>query len=140
MTLRGFAAEPTTETVGSMSLTGGTNTVGLVPGSGGSAALTVAGNLTMDPRAAMAISASSTVLGATGQLKVNGTVPVVTGGLIPRIVNPSDLVFYDAGNGFTPLPTASYATTVAAGANVALDSNTATTGSVSINALKATAG
>lgn len=140
LTLRGFAGAASTETVGSMSLTGGTSTVGLVPGaSGGTAALTVAGNLTMDPRSAMVISATSTVLGATGQLKVGGTVPAASGGIIPRVANSTDFVFYDAANGFSPLPAASYSPTLAAGANVALAASTATAGSVSINALKTTA-
>lgn len=135
---RGLSTAASSETFGSLNLAGGNNVVTVAPtGAGGTASLTATGNLTMDPRSTMQISASSTVLGTTGSLKFGGTVPAAVGGIIPRIASTSDFVFYDTTNGFSPLTT--YSPTVTAGTNVALSAATSVPASVAINALKTTA-
>src|SRR5262249_38150999 len=91
ITYRGLSGGASSETYGSMNVTGGNNTITITPnGTGGTAALVATGSLTLDPRATVQISAASTVLGTTGFLKFNGGVPAPVGGangIIPRVVN-----------------------------------------------------
>jgi fibronectin-binding autotransporter adhesin len=143
LTYRGLSGAASSETYGSMNVTGGANTLTIAPTGTGTATFAATGNLTLDPRATLQISASSTVLGSTGFVKFGGTVPAGFGStpIIPRVVSTSDFVFYNATNGFMPL--SSYSSTLASGANVALSAPVTTAGggagSVSINALKTTA-
>lgn len=136
---RGLSNVASSETYGSMSISGGHNVLTIAPTGTGTATFAATGNLTMDPRSTLQISASSAVLGTTGFVKFGGTVPAAVGGIIPRIVSTSDFVTYDTTNGFTPLPAASYQTSYVAGANVALSASTSTS-TVAINAVKTTAG
>jgi autotransporter-associated beta strand protein len=138
LTYRGLTGVASSETYGSMNITGGHNTIAIAPTGAGTATFAATGNLTMDPRSTLQISASSTVLGTTGFVKFGGTVPAPVGGIIPRVVSTSDFVTYDATNGFTPLPAASYQSSYVAGANVALSAATSTN-TVAINAVKTTA-
>ena len=139
VTYRGLSAAASSETYGSMNITGGNNVITIAPtGTGGTATFAATGNLTMDPRSTVQISATSTVLAATGFVKFGGTVPAAVGGIIPRIVSTSDFVIYDPTNGFSPLPAASYATSYTAGANVSLGA-AAATNTIAINAVKTTA-
>ncbi|MFT3882571.1 MAG: autotransporter-associated beta strand repeat-containing protein [Gemmatales bacterium] len=143
-TYRGLANIPSSETFGSLNATGGHNVVTLTPNGvtlGGSVTLTNAGNLSIDSRSTMQVNATGTgtVLGtnlANARFLVNGTVPASVGGIIPRMIGPSDFLFYDATNGFTPLASGSYNATLAAGGNVNLSAATATAGNATVNALK----
>lgn len=138
LTYRGLSNVASSETYGGLNVTGGFNTLTIAPTGTGTATFTGAGDLTMNSRAMMQISAASTVLGTTGFVKFTGNVPAAVGGIIPRIVSTSDFVFYDATNGFTPLPSGSYSSTFAAGTNVTR-SAAGSVGTLSINALRSTA-
>jgi hypothetical protein len=137
-TYRGLSAAASSETYGSMNITGGHNIITIAPtGTGGTATIAATGNLTMDPRSTLQISASSTVLGTSGFVKFGGSVPTGVGAnsIIPRVVSTSDFVQYTS-NGFTPLPAGSYATSYTAGADVALTAAASVPSTVAINAVK----
>jgi fibronectin-binding autotransporter adhesin len=134
------------ETFGSLNLSGGHNLVTVTPnGTGGTAFLTCAGNLTMAPRATLALSgpSASPMGGAATRFFVNGTLPPADAtGILPRVfgtgTNATDFMTYSATTGFTPFTgyTANSLTTPSV--NVALTAATATSGSIAINALKTT--
>jgi hypothetical protein len=146
---------PSTETIGSVNVLAGHNSIALVavrPSTTstlftGSVALTVAGNLTMAPRSTLQVAVTGTpfsttilpVLGTDGRVFVNGTLPTADStGILPRVVSGTDFVTYNATTGVTPF--ASYATDlVTAGANVnintALGSPTVAA-SIAVNAIK----
>jgi autotransporter-associated beta strand protein len=140
---RGLAATASSETYGSMHITGGYNTITVTPnGTGGSATFAATGSLTMDPRTTLQISTASTVLGTSGFVKFGGTVPSTVGvganAIIQNVVNTTDFLTYDPTNGFTPYPAPSYATSYTAGANVALTAAASVPSTVAINAVKTT--
>ena len=138
VTYRGLSNAASSETYGGLNLTGGFNTLTIAPTGTGSATFSATGDLAMDSRATLQVSAASTVLGVTGFAKFAGNVPAAVGGIIPRIVSTSDFVFYDGTNGLTPLPAASYSSTFNAGANVTR-STAGSVATLSINALRSTA-
>lgn len=143
---RGFAGSTTgSETYGSLNATGGHNIVNITPNNLGAASITAVGDLVLDSRSTMQFTTqtvgtgnSGNTLGGNARAFFNGTVPAATGGIIPRIFGTSDFVRYDAVTGITPLASGDYSSTLSAGSNVNLIANTGTSGSVSINALKAT--
>lgn len=134
-TYRGRASTAASETIGSMEVVGGHAVVTMTPGAtGGTAALTVAGDLTMAPRSTMTVS--STTLGTTAQVFVNGAVPTADAtGILPRIATTSDFVTYSGLTGMTPF-TGYAADFSTAGANVAVAAASTVASSVSVNALK----
>ena len=140
LTYRGLTGVASSETYGSMNITGGHNTLTIAPTGAGTATFAATGNLTMDPRSTLQIAATSTVLGTTGFVKFGGTVPTPIGAnaIIPRVVNNTDFVKYDPTNGFTPLSAGSYAGSYTAGADVSLGA-AAATNTIQINAVKTTA-
>jgi autotransporter-associated beta strand protein len=143
ITYRGLSTAASSETYGSMHITGGYNTITIAPtGTGGTATFAATGALTMDPRTTLQISATSAVLGTTGFVKFAGGVPATVGSgpnaIIQNVVNTTDFLTYDPTNGFTPFPTASYATSYTAGANVALTAAASVPATVAINAVKTT--
>ena len=149
-TYRGLAGSTTaSETFGSLNVLGGHNTVTIAPNNLGAATVTGTGNLTMAPRATLQVQTVTTgtgnsgnLLGGNAQLKFNGSVPTADAtGILPRTVGTTSFMTYDATNGMTPLPAASYATDFStAGTNVTNAASTNVTSSVNINALRSTAG
>jgi fibronectin-binding autotransporter adhesin len=139
-TYRGFSAAAATETFGSLSSTGGHNVVAMTPNGGGSTTLTVAGDLTLSPRSTMQFTATGTgnTLGGNARIFFGGNVPAASNGIIPNIIGPSDFVTYNGTTGITPLAAGDYAGSLTAGANVNLTAASGTSGSVAVNALKAT--
>ena len=100
-TYRGLANTAATETIGQLSILGGHNIITLATSGTGTAVVTVAGDFTMVPRSSVAFS--TTTLGGTTQLFVNGAVPPADPTFIlPRVVTATDFVRYNVGTGFTP--------------------------------------
>jgi len=135
-TYRGRTGEAASETIGSMTNAGGHTVVTLTPNGGGTAAVNVAGNLSLAPRATMQVS--STTLGAASKLVVGGTVPAADStGIITRMVGSADFLTYDAVNGFQPFT--GYAPDFSTpGANVAATAASTIASSTAINSLKRT--
>jgi len=134
---RGLTAAASSETFGSLNVLGGQNTVTLAPtGTGGTVALTVAGNLSMAPRATMTVS--TTTLGAASKMFINGSMPAADAtGILPRMAGSSDFLTYNGTTGLTPYT--GYATDFStAGTNVAVTAASTVSSSVNINALKRT--
>ena len=134
-TYRGLANTAATETIGQLSILGGHNVITLATSGTGTDVVTVAGNFTMVPRSSVAFS--TTTLGGTTQLFVNGTVPAADPTFIlPRVVTATDFVRYNVGTGFTPYT--GYATDFTTpGTNVSVTgAATPVNSSVNINALK----
>lgn len=137
-TYRGFATAAATETIGSLSLLGGHNVVTLTPnGTGGTATVTFANDLTMAPRSTMQIA--STVLGTTARMFVNGTTPAPDAtGIIRNVIGSNDFLTYNGTTGFTPFT--GYASDFStAGTNVSYSTTQTVASSVNINALRITA-
>ena len=134
-TYRGLINTAATETIGRISILGGHHIITLATSGTGTDSVTVAGDFTMaPPRSTVAFS--TTTLGGTTRLLVNGSVPVPDPTFIlPRVVTASDFVRYDAVTGFTPYT--GYATDFnTPGTNVSVTAATAVNSSVNINALK----
>jgi autotransporter-associated beta strand protein len=133
-TYRGLANTAATETIGRISILGGHNIITLATSGTGTDVVTDAGDFTMVPRSTVAFS--TTTLGGTTQLFVNGVVPPAdVTGILPRVVTASDLVRYNAPTGFTPYT--GYATDFnTPGTNVSVTAATTVNSSVNINALK----
>jgi hypothetical protein len=87
--------------MGSVSVLGGHNSITVNTSGTGTAAFTVAGDLTMAPRSTLLTS--STSLNVNDKIFVNGTLPVpdVTG-ILPRVVSTTDFITYNGVTGFTP--------------------------------------
>ena len=117
-TYRGLANTAATETIGSLSVLGGHNVLTLATSGTGTVALTVANDFTMAPRSTVGFS--TTTLGGTTKLFVNGAVPAADAtGILPRVVTTSDFVTYNGVTGFTPYT--GYATDfTTAGTNVSI--------------------
>lgn len=138
-TYRGFATAAASETIGSLSLLGGHNVVTLTPnGTGGTATVTFANDLTMAPRSTLQIA--STVLGTTARMFVNGSVPAADAtGIIRNVIGSNDFLTYNGTTGFTPF--IGYATDFSTpGTNVTYAATGAVASSVNINALRNTSG
>lgn len=136
-TYRGRSAEASSETLGSLSLLGGNNTLSMLPfGTGGTAMLTIAGDLTLSNRATMLVSGST--IGAAGQVFINGAMPAPDAtGILRRISGSSDFLTYNGTTGLTPF--GGYAPDFnTPGANVALTAASTLSASTNINALKRT--
>jgi autotransporter-associated beta strand protein len=149
--LNGFGGggATSTETFGSLNITGGHNNVWVFPHNDGTAILTCAGNLTLAQRATLIVKSptwtypaetgiATNTLGANAQFKVNGTISVTPDatGILPRIVSDKDFLTYNAVTGFTPYT--GYATDFTTpGANVSVTTDTSAS-TVAINALKGT--
>ena len=134
-TYRGLANTAATETIGKLSILGGHNIITLATSGTGTDVVTDAGDFTMTaPRSTVAFS--TTTLGGTTQLFVNGSVPPADATLIlPRVVTATDFVGYNGATGFTPYT--GYATDFnTPGTNVSVTAATAVNSSVNINALK----
>jgi autotransporter-associated beta strand protein len=142
--LVGLAATPASETFGSLSLTGGQNTVTLTPttpASGGTATLTCAGNLTMSNRATLTVTTptAAPLGGASSRFFINGTLPAADAtGILPRIIgnNTADFQTYSPVTGLTPYTSYTANSFATPGVNVNLTAATPTAGSVAINALR----
>lgn len=132
----GLAGAAATETYGSLNLSGGHNILTITPNGGGTADLIATGNLTMAPRATLAVS--STALGAAAGVYFDGTIPAPDAtGILPRVVGSADFLTYDLVNGLTPYT--GYATDfLTPGTNVAVAAASNVPASVAINALKTT--
>ncbi len=134
---RGQSTVAASETFGSLSVQGGFNTFNITPnGTGGTATVTIAGDLTMVPRSTLLVSGST--LGAAGQVFVNGALPTPDAtGILPRVVGSADFLTYNGTTGLTPYT--GYATDFSTpGTNVAVTAASTVSSSVSINALKST--
>jgi autotransporter-associated beta strand protein len=133
-TYRGLTNTAATETIGRINILSGHNIITLATSGTGTAAVTDAGDFTMVPRSTVAIS--STTLGGTAQLFVNGAVPPPDAtGILPRVVSSTDFLTYNGTTGFTPFT--GYATDFnTPGTNVSVTAATAVNSSVNINALK----
>ena len=134
-TYRGLANTAATETIGMLSILGGHNIITLATSGTGTAVVTDAGDFTMAlPRSTVAFS--TTTLGGTTRLFVNGSVPAPDATFIlPRVVTATDFVGYNGATGFTPYT--GYATDFnTPGTNVSVTAATAVNSSVNINALK----
>jgi hypothetical protein len=133
-TYRGLANTTATETIGKISILGGHNTITLATSGTGTAVVTDATDFTMAPRSTVAFS--TTTLGGTTQLFVNGAVPPADPTFIlPGVVTATDFVRYIGGTGFTPYT--GYATDFSTpGTNVSVTAASAVASSVNINALK----
>ena len=100
-TYRGLANTAATETIGKLSILGGHNIITLATTGTGTDAVTDAGDFTMAPRSTVGFS--TTTLGGTTQLFVNGAVPAPDATVIlPRVVTATDFVGYNGATGFTP--------------------------------------
>ena len=101
-TYRGLANTAATETIGQLSILGGHNIITLATSGTGTDVVTVAGDFTMAlPRSTVAFS--TTTLGGTTRLFVNGAVPAPDATFIlPRVVTATDFVGYNVATGFTP--------------------------------------
>jgi autotransporter-associated beta strand protein len=135
-TYRGLSNTPASETIGGVSVLGGNNVITLTPTGTGTVAFTVAGNLTMDPRAQLTIQSSS--LGANGEMLVNGTLPTPDAtGILPRMVSSTDFLTYNGVTGFTNYT--GYAPDFTTpGTNVAVTAAASVPTSVNVNAIKST--
>ena len=135
-TYRGLANTAATETIGQLSILGGHNVITLATSGTGTAVVTVAGDFTMVPRSSVAFS--TTTLGGTTQLFVNGAVPPADPTFIlPRVVTATDFVRYNVGTGFTPYT--GYATDFTTpGTNVSTTGAASVASSVNVNAVKST--
>ncbi|MGH7176557.1 MAG: beta strand repeat-containing protein, partial [Tepidisphaeraceae bacterium] len=134
-TYRGLSTAAATETYGSMNILGGNNVVTITPnGTGGTATITAAGNLTMASRATFQIL--GTTLGAAGKVFFNGTIPSADAtGILPRVAGTNDFLTYNGVTGMTPYT--GYSTDFnTANTNVAITAATTVVSSVNINALK----
>ncbi len=160
LVFRGLANTVASEAFGNMNLTGGHNSIIVSPNVtiGNTETSTITGNnLTIAPRSTLMIGTSGTatqsfVLGTQAKVKFNGTIPaadntgiirgVVTGSVtsnfgVIAVNNPSDLVIYDATDGFKAFT--GYATDfTTAGSNVNVSAASTVAASQNINALKAT--
>lgn len=134
MTILGSSAATASETIGSFTAANGRNILTLTPGTGGSLALNLGGNLTVSNLATLNVTA--TTLGGSSKVFVGGTVsPSPTaGGLIPRVVNGTNFVRYDPTLGLVPVTVLQ--STLVANDNVNLSANTTVAATTSINALK----
>ena len=101
-TYRGLANTAAAETIGMLSILGGHNIITLATSGTGTAVVTDAGDFTMAlPRSTVAFS--TTTLGGTTKLFVNGSVPPADATFIlPRVVTATDFVGNNGATGFTP--------------------------------------
>ena len=135
-TYRGLTNTAATETIGQLSILGGHNIITLATSGTGTDVVTVAGDFTMVPRSSVAFS--TTTLGGTTQLFVNGAVPAADATFIlPRVVTATDFVRYNGVTGFTPYT--GYATDFTTpGTNVSTTGAASVASSVNVNAVKST--
>jgi autotransporter-associated beta strand protein len=140
---RGFTGASASENYGSLNVTGGHSSLTLTPNGGGSVNLIAAGDLVLNPRATLQITATGTgnTLGGNAKALFGGVPTADSTGIIRRViggtgVTPSDFMVYDATDGVKAFT--GYSTDFSTpGTNVALTS-AATAPTVTINALKTT--
>ncbi|HEY1091710.1 MAG TPA: hypothetical protein VGE47_11500, partial [Burkholderiaceae bacterium] len=125
------------ETFGQLNVTGGHNLITLTPKGTGTVTLIAGGGLQLGNRATLQVSATD--LGGTSKLYISGAAPAADStGILRGVVGKTDFVTYNATTGLTTLAAGAYATSFAAGANVALSAASTLSASININALKRT--
>ncbi|TWT42287.1 hypothetical protein RAS1_34170 [Phycisphaerae bacterium RAS1] len=134
---RGRTTEAASETFGALDIVGGHNTFNITPnGTGGTATVTIAGDLTLGNRATLQVT--GTTLSAAGKVFVNGALPAADStDILPRIVGSSDFLSYNGTTGLTPFTGYSLDFNTP-GTNVAITAASTVASSVTINALKRT--
>lgn len=143
--LIGMSGAAVSETIGSLSVQGGHNGLGINDPAGGSVTLTANNGLMMASRSTLQINnyhfspTNGETLGTTAKLILNGTVPAADAtGILPRVIAGGDFATYDPVTGINRY-TGYAADFSTPGTNVSLPTSTSLNSSQTINALKAAA-